>query len=66
MLTVCLSPAEVVSQVTVARIQDHASVEPRGIEKGLLGKILLPVEDVGRGELGGHVGHQLTVQSQNT
>lgn len=64
MLTVCLSPAEVVSQVTVARIQDNASVEPGRIEEGLLRKILLPVEHVGGGELGGDVRHQFTVEKE--
>lgn len=64
MLTVCLSPAEVVSQVTVARIQDNAPVEPGRIKEGLLHKILLPVEHVGGGELGGHVRHQFTVKKE--
>ncbi|TNN38048.1 hypothetical protein EYF80_051784 [Liparis tanakae] len=54
-LTVRLPPAQVVSEVAVAGIQDHTSVEARGVQEGLLPEKLLPVEDVGGGELGGHV-----------
>lgn len=58
--TVRLPPAEIVPQVAVARIQDHTAVEARWKQESLLPEELLPVEDVGGGELGDHVGHQLT------
>lgn len=63
-LTICLPPAEVVSEVAVARIQDHTSIKAWRVQEGLLPKKLLPVKHIGGGELGGHVGHQLTVRRE--
>lgn len=60
MLTICLPPADVVSKVAVARIQDHSSIKAGWVQKGLFRKKLLPVKHKRRGELGGHVGHELT------
>lgn len=64
-LTVCLPPAEVISKVTVARIQDHASIKARGKQEGLIPKKLPPVKHIGGGELGGHMGHELTARGES-
>lgn len=62
--TVSLPPAEIVSKVAVARIQDHTAIKARWKQESLLPEKLLPVEDIGGGELGDHVGHQLTVRKR--
>lgn len=58
--TVSLPPAEIVSKVAVARIQDHTAVKARRKQESLLPEKLLPIEHIGGGELGDHVSHQLT------
>ena len=58
--TVSLPPAEVVPEVAVARIQNHPPVKPRGVKEGLVSEVVLPVEHIGRGELGRYMGQQLT------
>lgn len=63
-LTVRLPPAEVVSKVTVSGVKNHTSVEAWGVKEGLFFKILLPVEDIGGGELGGHVGHEFAARKK--
>lgn len=62
--TVSLPPAEIVSKVAVARIQDHTAVKARWKQESLILEKVLPVEDVGGGELRDNVGHQLTVRKE--
>ena len=52
-LTVCLSPAEVVTEIGGGGIKDHSSIEGGGVEEGGGGEELGPVEDEGGGKVGG-------------
>lgn len=56
-LTICLPPAEIVSEVAVARIQDHTPIKTWGVQEGLVPKKVLPIIHIRGGELGDHMGH---------
>lgn len=60
-----MPPAEVISKVTVARIQNHTPIKARRVQHGLILEKLLPVKDIGGGELGGHMGHEFTARGES-
>ena len=60
-ITVCLSPAEVVTEIGGSGIENNATVEGGWIEEGGGGEETAPVEHKGGGKVGGHCTDELTV-----
>lgn len=63
-LTIGLPPAEIVSKVAVARIQDNTAIKTWGIQQQLVPKKFFPVKHIWGRELGHHMGHELTVRKK--
>ena len=62
-VTVCLSPAQIVPQVAVRRVEDAAGVEGGRGQELLVGEKLRPLEHVVGGEETHDVAHELCERS---
>ena len=66
LLTICLSPAHIVSQVLVIWIENDPSIKHWWIEKLLRREKLAPIKHIRRGKQGDNIGYQLAGENRQT
>lgn len=60
LLTICLPPCQIVSEILVPRIQDNTPIKCWGVLHRLCVEISRPIEDIGGGEQTDHITHYFT------